>query len=56
MPHVVWVGDLDRDGKPDLLVDEDMNESAGHLVLYLSSAARAGEIAHRVAEYWGVDC
>jgi len=21
MPHVVWVGDLDRDGRPDLLVE-----------------------------------
>ncbi|MGD0484529.1 MAG: hypothetical protein ABSB58_07725 [Gemmatimonadales bacterium] len=55
-PAVTWVGDLDRDGKPDILIQDDMSELAGHWTLYLSSAARRGEIVHRVAEYQGVGC
>lgn len=56
MPHVTWAGDLDRDGKPDLLVQDDMSELAGHWVLYLSSAARGRQLVRRVAEYQGVSC
>jgi len=56
MPHVVWAGDLDRDGKLDVLVQDDMSELAGHWTLYLSSAARGREIVHRVAELEGGSC
>lgn len=55
-PAVTWVGDLDRDGKPDLLIQDDMSELAGHWTLYLSSAARGREIVHRVAVLEGGSC
>ena len=51
-PQILWVGDLDRDGLPDLIVDERPSEFKLHIVLYLSSKAGAGELVGRVAE-WG---
>jgi len=33
-----------------------MSELAGHWTLCLSSAARSGEIVHRVAEFQGESC
>ena len=55
-PRVLWIGDLDRDGRPDFFADIHMFETPGDWVLYLSSAARTGELVHRVAEFHGMDC
>jgi hypothetical protein len=55
-PHIIWIGDLDRDGQPDFFADIHMFETPGHWVLYLSSQAGSGELLHRVAEFQGEDC
>lgn len=44
LPTILWAGDLDRDGAPDLLVDFDVGEEgAGDVCLFLSSMARGSE-------------
>src|SRR5712692_30499 len=55
-PEIIWIGDLDGDGKPDLFADVKMFETPGQWVLYLSSAAGPHELVHEVAKYSGVDC
>ncbi|MEH6459845.1 hypothetical protein [Chitinimonas sp. JJ19] len=40
--YLHWAGDLDGDGRLDLLLDQD--QARGKLVLYLSSLAQAGEL------------
>ena len=40
--RLVWAGDLDRDGKPDFLVDTSSDDD-GWQVLYLSSRAKPGD-------------
>jgi hypothetical protein len=56
LPKIIWIGDLDRDGKPDLFLDVNTTELAGHWVLYMSSGAAPRELVSQVAEYHGVDC
>jgi len=38
-PEIRWVGDLDRDGKPDLLADLTTHYAGNRLVLFLSHGA-----------------
>jgi hypothetical protein len=59
-PFVHWAGDLDRDGKIDLLVEipyrlDDSAEARCQVTyrLYLSSLARDGEILHKAAQVVG---
>lgn len=47
--HVVWAGDLDGDGKLDLLVSAEDGEGRSHLNLMLSTYAKGGEMVHTVA-------
>jgi len=47
---------IDGDGKPDLFADLKMFETPGKWALYLSSAAGAGELVEKVAEFAAVDC
>lgn len=54
-PTINWVGDLDRDGRPDFLIDEQPYPG-GLLILYLSSLAEEGEIVHRTAELVHASC
>jgi hypothetical protein len=42
-PDVVWAGDLDRDGRPDLLADLTTDYTGHVYVLYVSSLAPAGQ-------------
>jgi len=56
-PKILWIGDLDRDGKPDFFADVHMFEiPPADWVLYLSSAAGPNELVHRVAEFQSVVC
>ncbi len=55
-PRLVWAGDLDRDGKLDLLFDATYHYNVSLLVLYLSSAAKEGELVGRVAEWKTTGC
>jgi hypothetical protein len=51
---VRWAGDLDADGKLDLLI-QDGDESP-KFFLFLSSAARQGELVHAVASGFNSTC
>jgi hypothetical protein len=48
-PALLWAGDLDRDGKVDLLMDVSGHYSSMELRLYLSSRATPGELVREVA-------
>lgn len=47
--YLLWAGDLDGDGKPDFLVNLDFHGT--DIALFLSSAARGGEVAHEVGRF-----
>lgn len=47
---LAWAGDLDGDGKLDYIFNAD--GEIGYALLYLSSQAKAGEIARPVAVLW----
>lgn len=53
---LLWVGDLDRDGRLDLLADEGWNSTTSVPTLYLSGEARDGEVVRRVARTSVCDC
>jgi hypothetical protein len=55
-PHLVWVGDIDRDGKIDLIYDLTDHYVKTHLALFLSSAAKEGELVGLVAEWKWSSC
>jgi len=48
-PHLVWAGDLDRDGKIDLLYNFTEHYTATRFMLYLSTAAEEGQLVGLVA-------
>jgi hypothetical protein len=51
---VRWAGDLDGDGKLDLLIQDD--DESPRVFLFLSSAARQDEIVHAVARGFNSTC
>ncbi len=55
-PHLMWTGDLDRDGKLDFLFDISDHYIITHLALYLSSEAKEGELVGMVAEWIHYAC
>lgn len=55
-PRLVWAGDIDRDGKVDVLLDIQDKYFVSHLALYLSSAAKEGELVGKVAEWKTTGC
>jgi hypothetical protein len=57
-PHfeVLWAGDLDGDGRIDLLMTMSDKYSAYPRQLFLSGAAKAGELVHQVAEFDDLSC
>ncbi len=56
LPIVLWVGDLDRDNMPDVLIDMKDKSNISEPTLFLSSAAGKGEIIHRVAYFESGGC
>lgn len=54
--EVVWAGDLDRDGKLDLITVLSPKYSWYPYDVWLSSKAVKGEIVHRVARYDHYSC
>ena len=52
-PHftIHWAGDLDRDGRLDMLATFSSKYSYHPRQLFLSSAARSGELVAEVARY-----
>lgn len=55
-PFIVWSGDLDGDGKLDLLLNVTDHCDISLPTLYLSSAAKGGELVHEVAHFRSVGC
>ncbi|NOT87600.1 MAG: VCBS repeat-containing protein [Lysobacter sp.] len=55
-PHVIFAGDLDRDGRLDLIFDTSDHYNRSHPVLFLSGAAEGEELLHAVAEHDAVGC
>jgi len=54
-PALLWLGDLDRDGRADVLYDLG-GEVGTHLGLFLSSAADPGELVGPAAELTAPGC
>lgn len=52
-PHLRWAGDLDRDGHVDLIYNVGEHHTETKLMLFLSSAAKEGEIVGLVAQWTG---
>lgn len=48
---LLWAGDLDRDGIPDLLLDLSNHYNISRYALYLSSMAERGKLYRKVAEF-----
>lgn len=55
-PHLIFAGDLDRDGRLDLLFDTTDHYNLSRPVLFLSGAAEGDELLHAVAEHSAVGC
>lgn len=56
LPSVLWSGDLDRDGKMDLLLDIRNHYNVTHYALYLSSEADDNNLVKLVAELFLRGC
>ena len=54
--YVVFAGDLDHDGKLDLLANVSAHWNEWHPALFLSSAAVDGQLVARVAEFSATGC
>jgi len=55
-PALLFAGDLDRDGRLDLILDVTDHYNRSAPTLYLSSQARAAELVHAVAASDTVGC
>lgn len=50
--NLYWVGDLDRDGKPDLYMSLWENEVVHNAVLFLSSESEKENLVKKIANFW----
>lgn len=55
-PGLIFAGDLDRDGRLDLILDASDHYNVAEPTLYLSSQAREGDLVHAVASHHSVGC
>ena len=51
-----FAGDLDGDGKLDLLIDTTHHYNLSEPTLFLSSQAKDGELVHNVASFRTTGC
>ncbi len=54
--ELIWAGDLDGDGKLDLLLDHSTHSNSTGLTLYLSTWAAPGQMVGRAATFKTVGC
>jgi len=54
--HLFWVGDLDEDGKMDLLLNMSRHYNVSNLTLFLSSMAKDGELLHMATQLNSTGC
>ncbi len=55
-PSLLWAGDLDGDGKIDLIMDTSTDYNARILTLFLSTKAKAGNLVEEVASRLSTGC
>ena len=55
-PELLWAGDLDRDGKLDLLLDISNHSNVSEVALFLSSLASTGELVGKAGAHRSVGC
>lgn len=55
-PALIFAGDLDRDGKLDLIFNTTDHYNVSRPTLFLSSQSKPGELLHEVARYESVGC
>ncbi|HEX3126623.1 MAG TPA: hypothetical protein VH394_04775 [Thermoanaerobaculia bacterium] len=55
-PMLHWAGDLDRDGKLDLLIDITDHDNLSRMALFLSSLAKEGELVGLAGLFDSVGC
>lgn len=55
-PQLIFAGDLDRDGRLDLILDTTDHYNLTRPTLFLSGAAGKGEVVHAVATHDAVGC
>jgi hypothetical protein len=55
-PRLLWAGDLDRDGRIDLLIDLSNHYNISSPALFLSSPAKGDEKLRKVAEFVTTGC
>lgn len=55
-PHLIFAGDLDRDGRLDLILDTTDHYNLSRPTLFLSGAAGKGELLHAVATHTATGC
>ena len=51
-----WVGDLNRDGKPDLYLDLYIHDNAIYKNLFLSSEAEKGKLVKKITTFTTTGC
>lgn len=54
--HLLWAGDLDRDGKLDLYVSVNQHYNVSEKRLFLSSQAGEGQLVKEIAEFVTSGC
>ncbi len=54
--RVAWIGDLDGDGRADVILDARADEDASQMLLFLSGRAAPGTILQLVATFTDVGC
>jgi hypothetical protein len=55
-PSLLWSGDLDGDGKLDLIMDTTDNYNVSNTVLLLSGKAKPGKLVQEVAKQYSTGC
>lgn len=56
MYQFIWLGDIDRDGELDLIMDLSNHYNVGNITLFLSSKAYKGQLFQRVSLFRTVGC